>query len=74
MEALIEAEMGELLSENLPGVGESSQDQVSGSKEPSVKDRSIIDMDYENEGGSDIDENDEKTLLYRQLTFSNLGE
>ncbi|XWS21519.1 hypothetical protein CRYUN_Cryun30bG0061100 [Craigia yunnanensis] len=45
MEALIESEMQELLSDTMP----------------------------EGENDLDPDENDEKTVLYRQLTFSNLG-
>lgn len=70
MEALIECEMQQLECDAWPAGGVYSQDQLSGSD---VKDRSVIEVDYE-EDGIDLDENDEKILLYRQLTFSNLGE
>jgi hypothetical protein len=43
-------------------------------EEPSVKDRSVIEMDYEGEDSLDLNESDEKTSLYRQLTFVNIGE
>ncbi|KAJ7959025.1 Major facilitator superfamily [Quillaja saponaria] len=65
MEALIESEMQHLESDNLPSGGEISQIQFSESEEMYVK-------DYE---GDTLDvEDEEKLLLYRQLTFSNLGE
>ncbi|GAV59264.1 MFS_1 domain-containing protein [Cephalotus follicularis] len=73
MEALIESEMLQLVSEDLPTVGQHSQVKVSETEEPYVKDRTVVKMDYEAEDGLDLDDNDEKMLLYRQLTFSNLG-
>ncbi|KAJ4701315.1 Major facilitator superfamily [Melia azedarach] len=76
MEALIESEMQQLELEigDMPSGGEYSQVIVFESEVTSVKDRSVIEMDYEEEG-LDLDgDDDEKTLLYRQLTFSNLGE
>ncbi|KAJ7965699.1 Major facilitator superfamily [Quillaja saponaria] len=66
MEALIESEMKQLESESLPSSGrEISQVQFSELEKLYVK-------DYE--GGSIDVGGTEKILLYRQLTFSNLGE
>lgn len=74
MEALIESEMQQLMSDNLPGAGECSQYQFSEAEDASLKDRTVIEMDYEGDDSLDLDDNDEKILLYPQLTFSNLGE
>ncbi|KDO80928.1 hypothetical protein CISIN_1g009914mg [Citrus sinensis] len=74
MEALIESEMQQLESSNLPAAVEYSHVQFSESEVLSVKNRTVIEMDYDYEDGLDLDDNDEKILLYRQLTFSNLGE
>lgn len=74
MEALIESEMQQLESSNLPAGVEYSHVQFSESEVLSVKNRTVIEMDYDDEDGLDLDDNDEKILLYRQLTFSNLGE
>ncbi|KAJ0024947.1 hypothetical protein Pint_08329 [Pistacia integerrima] len=71
MEALIESEMQQLESDDWPAGGEYSQVQLSGSDVTYSKERSVIEVDYE-EDGLDLDENDEKILLHRQLTFSNL--
>lgn len=70
MEALIESEMLQIESESSPVAGEFSQVQFSESEElyPTV-----IDVDYEGEDILDLDDEDEKTLLYRQLTISNLA-
>ncbi|XP_022741611.1 uncharacterized protein LOC111293049 isoform X2 [Durio zibethinus] len=73
MEALIETEMRELLSDTMPEGGEHSQAQQSELDEPCVKERSVIELDYEVEDDFDPDENDEKTYLYSQLRFSNSG-
>ncbi|KAK9270826.1 hypothetical protein L1049_026412 [Liquidambar formosana] len=73
MDALIESEMQQIDSDNLPR-GVYSRVQFSESEEPYVRDRSIVEMEYEGESSLDFDDNDEKTLLYRQLTFANLGE
>ncbi|KAF3445801.1 hypothetical protein FNV43_RR10978 [Rhamnella rubrinervis] len=73
MEALIESEMLQIESESSPAAGEFSQVQFSESEELFVKDRTVIDIDYEGEDILDLNDDDEKTLLYRQLTFSNLA-
>lgn len=72
MEALIESEMLQIESENSPA-DESPQVEFSGAEELFVKDRTVIDVDYEGENALDLDDDDEKTLLYRQLTFANLS-
>ncbi|TXG52816.1 hypothetical protein EZV62_021985 [Acer yangbiense] len=43
---------------------------------PHVRDRTVIELGYEEEADLDLDldDNDEKILLYRQLTFANLGK
>ncbi|XP_021638211.2 uncharacterized protein LOC110633772 isoform X1 [Hevea brasiliensis] len=74
MQALIESEMEQLMLDDSPRSGEYSQVQLFEAEEPSVKDRSVIEMNYEGEDGLDLDADDEKMVLYRQLTFSNLGE
>lgn len=73
MEALIESEMLQIESESSPATAEFPQVQFSESEEPFVRDRTVIDVDYEGEDVLDLDDEDEKTLLYRQLTFSNLA-
>ncbi|XVF64765.1 hypothetical protein PTKIN_Ptkin09bG0193000 [Pterospermum kingtungense] len=72
MEALIESEMRELLSDTIPEGGEYPRAQSSELEKPSVKDVSVIEVDYEGEDNFDPEEDDEKTVLYRQLTFSNV--
>ncbi|GLT93822.1 hypothetical protein SLE2022_115960 [Rubroshorea leprosula] len=74
MEALIESEMQEILTSQLPEGGEYSQSQLSKTEESYVRDRSVIEVEYESDDDHDTDENDENAFLYRQLTFSNLGE
>ncbi|KAI3949369.1 hypothetical protein MKW98_023306 [Papaver atlanticum] len=57
MNALIESEMEQLKSENLPTVGDYSQVQV-------YEKETVIDLDYgAEEDGLEADESDEKTLL-----------
>ncbi|KAF8406005.1 hypothetical protein HHK36_008085 [Tetracentron sinense] len=73
MDALIESEMEQIESDNPTTGGEYSEVQFSESDELYGKARSVIEIDYE-EDNLDIDDNDEKTLLAHQLTFSNLGE
>lgn len=68
MEALIESEMLQIELDNSPTGEEYSQVQISESG-----DRFVQKLDYEVEDGFDLDD-EEKILLYRQLTFSNLGE
>ncbi|KAK1313596.1 hypothetical protein QJS10_CPA06g02049 [Acorus calamus] len=74
MQSLIESEMAQIEMENPPRVGEYSQLQLRESDELHGMERSVIDNDYEVENGLDIDENDEKTLLSRELTFSNMSD
>ncbi|KAL7176009.1 hypothetical protein ACSBR2_029563 [Camellia fascicularis] len=64
MEVLIESEM-ELLE---------SEVQFSESKELYTDKQSIVEMGYEGRQSLDFEDSDEKMLLYRQLTFSNLGD
>ncbi|WCJ44486.1 Major facilitator superfamily protein [Euphorbia peplus] len=69
MEALIQLEMEELMMDESPRRSrEYSKTELF---EASDKDRTVIEMVYD--GEDDVDD-DEKTMLYRQLTFSNLGE
>lgn len=70
MEALIESEMLQIESENSPA-DVSPQVQLSESEELYVEDRTVIDVDYDGEDVLDLDDDDEKTLLYRQVTFAN---
>lgn len=74
MQALIETEMEQLMLDDSPRSGESAQVQLFEAEELSVKDRSVIEMNYEEENGLDLEDDDEKLMLYHQLTFSNLGE
>lgn len=68
MEVLIESEMQQIESERSPSGAGYSQVHLSASDELYATDRTVIDMDYED----DLDfDDDEKTALYRQLTFSN---
>lgn len=64
MEVLIESEM-ELLE---------SEVQFSESKELYTDKQSIVEMGYEGRQSLDFEDSDEKMLLYRQLSFSNLGD
>lgn len=73
MQALIESEMQQIESENSPTGREYSQAQFPESCELFDEERSIIDVDYEAENGFDL-EDDDRILLYRQLTLSNLSE
>ncbi|KAF5198101.1 Major facilitator superfamily protein [Thalictrum thalictroides] len=75
MEVLIESEMEQIESDNPPAGGEYSQLRFSGTDEHAGKE-SVIEIDYEEDGGLGQidDESDEKTLLSRELTFSNLGD
>lgn len=73
MDSLIESEMQQIESDNPPAGGEYSQGQFSELNELYEKEISVIDMEY-GDDGVDVDDGDEKTLLSRQLTFSNLGE
>lgn len=68
MEVLIESEMQQIESERSPSGAGYSQVHLGGSDDLYARDRTVIDMDYED----DLDfDDDEKTALYRQLTFSN---
>ncbi|KAK6940145.1 Major facilitator superfamily [Dillenia turbinata] len=75
MHALIESEMQRLESDDLNEGGEYSQVHISaGAEELYATDRTIIEMDYGAEDDIDTDDSDDKILLYRQLTFANLGK
>ena len=71
MEVLIESEMQQIQSERPPSGPGYSQVQLEESDKLYARDRTVIDMmDYEEENDLDFDDDDEKTALYRQLTFS----
>lgn len=75
MDALIGSEMQMLESDGWHPRQQSSQVQLPESNELYLDEQSVVEIDYE--GGSeslDFDDGDEKTLIYRQLTFSNLGK
>lgn len=67
MEALIESEMLNIDMEASPARGLYSDVRYSKSEEFYADDSVVVKMD-------DFDDCDEKLLLYRQLTFSNMGE
>ncbi|CAK9174948.1 unnamed protein product [Ilex paraguariensis] len=73
MDSLIESEMQEMEMDN-PSGQVYSQTRISGSDELHGKERSVIEISYEQEESLDFDENDEKRLLSHQLTFSDLGK
>ncbi|KAL0461283.1 UNVERIFIED_CONTAM: hypothetical protein Slati_0015900 [Sesamum latifolium] len=62
MDALIESELQQMETENSVVVEE--YNQLHG------KERSVIDIEYEGDETADFDENDERRLLSRELTFS----
>lgn len=74
MEALIESEMQLIESDDVCVGTEYPLARLLESEDANVKDRSIIEVDYERSSSVDFEESDEKLLLYRRLTFSNLGE
>lgn len=72
MEALIESEMQQLHLEDA-----SPSWSLSGPEEILVEDTSIIGVEDEGEEElqeHDLEDGDERALLYRQLTFANLGK
>lgn len=74
MDALIESEMQMLESDGWHPRPQSSQVRYPDSKELYLDEQSIVEIEYEGGESLDFDDGDEKMLLYRQLTFSNLGE
>ncbi|KAG5541708.1 hypothetical protein RHGRI_021514 [Rhododendron griersonianum] len=75
MDALIGSEMQMLESDGWHPRQQSSRVRLPESNELYLDEQSVVEIDYE--GGSeslDFDDGDEKTLIYRQLTFSNLGK
>ncbi|GMN45313.1 hypothetical protein TIFTF001_014505 [Ficus carica] len=74
MEALIESEMVQIESGNSHAYGQHSQVQFSELEESSIENRAVIELEYGVEDGLEFDDDDdENTLLYRQLTFSNMS-
>ncbi|XAR48566.1 hypothetical protein NMG60_11031426 [Bertholletia excelsa] len=74
MDALIESELQTLELDGWPLRGEDSQVELE-AKELYTEKQSVIEMDYEVRNSLDLDDDsDEKILLYRQLTFANLGD
>ncbi|XP_058085790.1 uncharacterized protein LOC131233183 [Magnolia sinica] len=71
MDSLIESEMQQIESDNPPVAGEYAQVQFSESDELYAKERSVIEMEY---GDDSVDDNDEETLLSRELTFAYLAD
>lgn len=76
MEARIESEMQQIMADNISGDEDYSQVRILESEDSSVKDRSVIEMDYEVDFlDQDDDDNDEdKILLRRELTLSYMAE
>ncbi|KAK9233627.1 hypothetical protein WN943_023878 [Citrus x changshan-huyou] len=72
MDALIESEMQKLEADNAPSSEKYSQRQFSESKELNEKKVTDIDIEHGGEESTDIDDNDKKSLLPHQVTFSNL--
>lgn len=70
MEALIESEMQRL---SLDDNRESTHSKIMRSDDAYIVDRSVMDIDYGDED-QDHNESDESDVLFRQLTFSNMGE
>lgn len=73
MEALIESEMRQIELHNTSVATQYYQARLSESGDANVDDRSVMEMDYEGSNSLEFEEND-NLLLYRQLTFSNLGD
>ncbi|XP_062007667.1 uncharacterized protein LOC133724763 isoform X2 [Rosa rugosa] len=74
MQALIESEMQHLETSCAASGEEYSQLNVSESKVLNGKDESDIDVEYAAHESVELDDNDEKSLLSHQLTFSNMKE
>ncbi|KAK9904425.1 hypothetical protein M0R45_000723 [Rubus argutus] len=74
MQALIESEMQQLETSCAASGEEYSQLPVSELKGLNGKDRSDIDIEYAAHESIELDDNDEKSLLSHQLTFSNMKE
>ncbi|KAH9718543.1 MFS domain-containing protein [Citrus sinensis] len=72
IDALIESEMQKLEKDNAPSLKKNSQRHFSESKELNEKEVTDIDIEYGGEESTDIDDNDKKSLLPHQVTFSNL--
>ena len=72
MDALIESEMQKLEPDNTPSLENYYQRQFSESKELSEKEVIDIDIEYEGEESTDLDDNDKKSLLPHQAALSNL--
>lgn len=70
MEALIESEMQQIESESPSSGAGYSQVHFAESDELYARDRTVIDVDYEEEDDLHFDD-DEKAALSRQLTFAN---
>ncbi|KAL3733171.1 hypothetical protein ACJRO7_022662 [Eucalyptus globulus] len=68
MEALIESEMQQLNLDDMSPSGVGIGDLVNG-LDIYGRERSVIDVHYEGEDSTDIEDGDEKMLLYRQLTL-----
>ncbi|KAM5577317.1 hypothetical protein ABKV19_007923 [Rosa sericea] len=74
MQALIESEMQHLETSCAASGEEYSQLNVSESKVLNGKDESDMDVEYAAHESVELDDNDEKSLLSHQLTFSNMKE
>ncbi|KAL9461986.1 hypothetical protein AB3S75_000053 [Citrus x aurantiifolia] len=72
MDALIESEMQKLEADNAPSLENYYQRQFSESKELSEKEVIDIDIEYEGEDSTDLEDNDKKSLLPHQAALSNL--
>jgi len=74
MTALIELEMQQLEADDSPLREEHTRLNVSETNGLDGEERTEIDMKTGNNESIDFDDDDDKALLYRQLTFSNLAD
>ncbi|KAJ8765755.1 hypothetical protein K2173_014877 [Erythroxylum novogranatense] len=73
MTALIDSEMQHLDTDNSPTGQLYSHQHIAESKELKVEGVTEMELEYEKDEIFDLDDNDEKALLYHQLTLSNSG-
>lgn len=74
MDTLIESEMQQILEADNVSLRKYSQVSVTEADEQSKKETSVIDRDYGREASNELDDNDEKSLLFHELTITNFGE
>lgn len=74
MDTLIESEMQQIVEADNVSLRKYSQVSVTEADEQSKKETSVIDRDYGREASIELDDNDEKSLLFHELTITNIGE